>query len=208
MTALTTILGEARPWQVGGTLTTAAVTIGLWLTSQWHNLPTAVVSFVPIVALTTTGILGTAEIRKLPYDVLFLIAGGLALGAMVIETGLATWIVEHLPVGQLGTLGAALVMAYATMLLSNLMSNTAAANILVPIGISLAAGAEVYIALPIALAASTAMCLPIATPPNALVFSTGRLGSREFLKLGIPMGLIAPGAMVAWVWWIVPRVLG
>ena len=92
--------------------------------------------------------------------------------------------------------------------MSNLMSNTAAANILVPIGISLAAGAETRIALSIALAASTAMCLPIATPPNALVFSTGRLGSREFLKLGIPLGLIAPGAMVAWVWWVVDWVAG
>ena len=81
-------------------------------------------------------------------------------------------------------------------------------GMLVPGRGSLAAGSAAYIALPIALAASTAMCLPIATPPNALVFSTGRLASREFLKIGIPMGLIAPGAMVAWVWWIVPRVLG
>ena len=127
---------------------------------------------------------------------------------MVIKSGLATWIVSSLPVGDLGPLGVALLMAYATMLLSNLMSNTAAANILVPIGISLAAaGGEALIALSIALAASTAMCLPIATPPNALVFSTGRLSSREFLKLGIPMGLLAPAAMVAWVWWIVDFVV-
>lgn len=196
-----------RRWQVWVTIVTAASTVGLWLTSSWHGTPTTVVSFVPIVALTTTGILGTEEIRKLPYDVLFLIAGGLALGGMVTNTGLATWIVDHLPLSGLGTIAAAMLMAYTTVVLSNFMSNTAASNILVPIGITLAAGQEAHVAVSIALAASAAMCMPIATPPNSLVFSTGRLATKDFLRIGIPMAVLAPGLLVLWVHWAIDLII-
>ena len=102
-------------WQrivVTGTMLT---TIGMWLTSQWHGVPTAAVSFIPIVMLTTTGILGVSEIRGLSYDVLFLMAGGLALGQMVTQTGLSDWIVGHLPLQGLGQAGMVLLLAYTTV---------------------------------------------------------------------------------------------
>jgi sodium-dependent dicarboxylate transporter 2/3/5 len=196
----------APPWQrltVSGTL---AVTVGLWLTTQWHALPTAVVSFVPIVVLTTTGILGAREIRGLNYDVLFLLAGGLALGQVMISTGLSTWIVDRLPEEALGLAGIALLMAYVTVALSNFMSNTAAANVLVPIGVTMAVGLEARIAIPIALAASVAMCLPIATPPNAMAYAAGRCRTGDFMRLGLLMGAIGPLAAVLWVWLVLDLV--
>ena len=179
---------------------TVVVTVGLWLTSSWHGLPTTVVSFVPIVVFTTTGILGVEEIRGLPYDVLFLIAGGLLLGEVVVRTGLSTWIVGHLPVGGMGIIGVAIVMSYVTVVLSNVMSNTAAANILVPLAITMAAGhAAGGVAVPVALSASAAMCLPVATPPNALVHGTGRVRSSDFVWLGVAVGTVAPVLAVGWV---------
>jgi len=204
-----TAAGGAAPlWQKRVVMLTLLLTVGLWLTSRQHHLPTAVVSFLPTVLFTATGILGEREIRRLNYDVLFLLAGGLALGQVVVDTGLSTWIVDRLPVGGLGVMGIAMLMAYVTSLLSNFMSNTAAANILIPICITMAAGAEARIVIPIALAASAAMCLPIATPPNALAYATGRCTTGDFLRLGILMGLLTPLAAVLWVALVLDGVLG
>jgi len=168
------------------------LTIALWMTSQWHSIPTAAVSLVPIVLLTTTGILEARDIRGLNYDVLFLLAGGLALGALVLRTGLSEWIVSGLPIDDLGLTSVTLILCYIAVLLSNLMSNTAAANLLVPLGLALATGSEPRLALPLAMSASAAMCLPIATPPNALVYATDRLKAREFVRLGLLVGLVTP----------------
>jgi len=197
----------APRWQKLVMSGTALVTIGLWLTGQWHGLPTAVVSFVPIVVLTSTGILHARGLRNLSWDVLFLLAGGLALGQAVKETGLATWLVSALPVAGLGVVGVALVMAYACTAMSNFMSNTAAANVLLPIGVTLATGFEARIAIPIALAASAAMCLPIATPPNALAFATGRIETKDFIRIGLVMAVLTPLIGVGWTSVVIDWVL-
>ncbi len=194
--------GSAPRWQKWVVACTLLLTVGLWLTTSRHHLPTAVVSFLPTVLFTITGIIGTREIRGLNYDVLFLLAGGLALGQVVVSTGLSVWIVDQLPVAGLGVVGIALLIAYVTAVLSNFMSNTAAANILIPIGITMCVGWEAEVVLPIALAASCAMCLPIATPPNALAFATGRCETRDFIRLGALIGVIAPLGSVLWVWLI------
>ncbi len=182
---------------------TLVITIGLWLTSHWHGVPTAAVAFVPIVLLTSTGVLQAEQIRGLNYDVLFLMAGGLALGQMVTNTNLAEWIVAHLPLDGISILSLAFVMAYVTTVLSNFMSNTAAANILVPLGITVASGsgsqAAVSVAVSIAFGATAAMCLPVATPPNAMVYASGRLAARDFLQIGLITGLLVPAAGILWL---------
>ena len=187
------------PWQlmvVGGVL---LATIGLWLTSSWHGIPTAAVSFLPIVLLTSTGVLSAKDIRGLNYDVLFLMAGGLALGNVVTSTGLSDWIVAKLPVEMLSPVGLAFLMAYVTVILSNFMSNTAAANILIPLVVTMAAGFEATVAIAVALGASSAMCLPIATPPNAMVFATGRLTTWDLVRVGLVVGLMTPLIGLAWL---------
>jgi len=180
-------------------IVTLSATVALWLTQQWHGIPTAAVSLLPIVVLTATGVLGPHEIRGLPYDVLFLLGGGLALGQMVIETGLGTWIVAHLPIAALGPAALALAITYLTVLLSNFMSNTAAANILVPLGVAMAAGHQPLVASSIALGASSAMCLPIATPPGALVYATERVTAKDFLSVGTLIALAAPPLALLWL---------
>lgn len=188
----------APRWQFVVVVLCLVGTIGLWLTSQWHAIPTAAVSFLPIVLLTSTGILSAQDVRGLNYDVLFLMAGGLALGQMVTGTGLSEWIIAYLPVSSLGPLGLVALMTTMTVVMSNFMSNTAAANILIPLGVSMATGTEALIALGVAFGASSAMCLPVATPPNAMVFATGRLQTADLLKVGLVVGVITPVLGIAW----------
>ncbi len=192
-------LSEPATWEflvVSGSL---LATVGLWLTSSWHGIPTAAVSFLPIVMLTSTGVLSAKDIRGLNYDVLFLMAGGIALGNAVTTTGLSNWIVAKLPVEFLGPVGLAFLMAYVTVMLSNFMSNTAASNILIPLVVTMAAGSEATVAIAVAIAASSAMCLPVATPPNAMVFATGWLKTWDLVRVGLVVGLITPAIGLAWL---------
>jgi len=89
------------------------------------------------------------------------------------------------------------------------MSNTAAANILVPLGAAAAmgvGGAPGVLPVIIALSASTAMCLPIATPPNAIAYSTGELKARAFLLPGLVLAILTPLLTVPWVNWLLPHI--
>jgi sodium-dependent dicarboxylate transporter 2/3/5 len=178
------------------------LTVLLWMTGPIHQMPTAVVSFIPITLFAITGILTVHEIRRLQWDVLLLLAGGLSLGVAIRETGLALWLVDLLPAEHLSTIALAFTLAYVTTILSNFMSNTAATNILAPIAMALAAGFEAIVVIPLALGASAAMCLPISTPPNAIAYASGRLESRDFIKGGILMGLVGPAVAVLWLWWL------
>jgi solute carrier family 13 (sodium-dependent dicarboxylate transporter), member 2/3/5 len=180
----------------------AAVFIGtllIWMTERLHGVPTTVVAVMPIAILAVTGMVGEREFRALPWDVLVLVAGGLSLGVGVSETGLGRWLVGGLATG-LSPLAAAAVVAALTAGLSNVMSNTAAAAIVMPMAQVLGAGAPTLLAVSVALATSTAMCLPVSTPPNALVYSTGLVTRHDLLRLGLRMGLIGTPLVVVWVW--------
>jgi solute carrier family 13 (sodium-dependent dicarboxylate transporter), member 2/3/5 len=201
---------EAGPraplWQRWVVVLVFSVTLALWM---FGPAPASVVAFVPITVLSVTGVIGVAEIRQLRWDVLILMAGGLSLGVAVTETGLAAWLVGELPVKGLGLVGAALVFALMTTALSNFMSNTAAANILVPLGAAVAigvGGAQGVLPVIIALSASTAMCLPIATPPNAIAYSTGEIHTRAFLWPGLILAVATPIVTVPWITWLLPRI--
>lgn len=197
---------RAAAWQRGVVVLVFSVTLVLWM---FGPAPAAVVAFVPITVLSVTGVIGVAEIRQLRWDVLILMAGGLSLGVAVTETGLAGWLVDGLPIDGLGLLGAALAFALLTALLSNFMSNTAAANILVPLGAAAAlslGGAQGILPVIIALSASTAMCLPIATPPNAIAYATGELKARAFLVPGLLLAVATPLVTVPWISWLLPRI--
>jgi sodium-dependent dicarboxylate transporter 2/3/5 len=184
---------------------TLATTLGLWLSQDLHGLPTPVVAVVPVVLLTATGILDVDAFRRLSYDVLFLIAGGLALGQAIQDTGLAAWRVGQVADDALPRVGFAILSGFAAVVLSNVMSNTAAANVLVPL--TLTATGDTATVLTVALCASAAMALPVATPPNALAHATGRIRARDFLALGLVCGLLAPPLTAAWTSLVAPLVL-
>ena len=171
------------------------LTILLWLTEQWHGLPTAVVALIPIVAFTATGLLSKNDINSLEWSILLLIAGGIALGRGITATGLDQVFVSLLPGNSPYMLS---ILVLVTLLLSTFISNTATANLLIPIGISLAmsnaAAGPLYVqqvGLSIALAASMAMALPVSTAPNTIAYAQGSLVTSDFVKTGGVLGLIA-----------------
>jgi len=181
-------------------------TLILWLTTSIHHIPTAVVAFLPIVVFTATGIIDSEDIRKLPWDVLFLIMGGLSLGLAVSKTGLAVYIANLLPLSSMDEILLVVSFSYLIVIISNFMSNTAAANIIIPIimaiSTSLFPDDTVFLiisAVIIALSSSNAMLLPVSTPPNALVYSSKRLSSRDFLLIGLIVGVLGPLVVIEWL---------
>lgn len=168
------------------------LTLLLWLTENLHGIPASVVSLLPIILLTMSGIINGDDVRQLPWDTLMLVAGGLALGLAIKETGLADIYVEKIQEFDLNFYALVLGFGFLTIVMSNIMSNTATATILIPVGIILTFENPVVLPIVIGLSASSALFLPISTPPNAIAYSTGKLEQKDFRLGGISMGLIAP----------------
>jgi solute carrier family 13 (sodium-dependent dicarboxylate transporter), member 2/3/5 len=132
--------------------------------------------------------------RRLPWDVLILFGGGLSLAAAISGTGLAAWIGHAL--SALGALPIFLVLLIVTSLvvfLTELTSNTASAATFLPIlaALALAIGVEpLLLAAPVALAASCAFMLPVATPPNAIVYGSGYVTIPQMARAGIALNIL------------------
>lgn len=176
-----------------------AATVVLWLTSSLHGLSVAAVSAIPIVFLTLTGVLTGKDVQGLPWDTLFLVAGGLSLGVALQHTGLLNHYADQMKTLDVNESVFILILAYATMLFSNIMSNTATSTVLIPLGMAILINLKSEVALIIGLAASTALFLPVSTPPNAIAYSTGMLEQKDFRVGGILIGLLGPGLVILWV---------
>ena len=176
-----------------------SVTLILWLTSPIHNLPAAAVSAVPLVFLTLTGILKGEDIRAIGWDTLILVAGGLALGTGLQQTGLLELYAGKIASLQVPHVVFFFLLAYATMIFSNIMSNTATATVLIPLGMAILPQYSVQVAMIIGLSASTALFLPVSTPPNAIAYSTGLIEQKDLRIGGSLIGLIGPAVIVLWV---------
>lgn len=191
-------------WKKIAVIVTFASTILLWLTGPLHAIPTTVVSFLPIVAFTTLGILDADDIRSLNWDVIILIVGGLSLGHAVSVSGLDVWIAALFAETTLSALVLIPLFAYLVVALSNFMSNTAAANILLPlvaaVAVVLGDASSVMAVVTVALSASLAMALPVSTPPNAIVFASGALQSRDFWFIGMLSGIVGPLVILGWIY--------
>ena len=169
-----------------------SITLLLWLTEKAHGIPASVVSLLPIILLTMTGIINAEDVRKLPWDTLMLVAGGLALGLAIKETGLASHYVDKIEQFQLNFYLMVVFFGFLTVVMSNIMSNTATATILIPISIILTFNNPIVLPLVIGFCASTALFLPISTPPNAIAYSTGKLEQKDFRFGGLILGIIGP----------------
>jgi sodium-dependent dicarboxylate transporter 2/3/5 len=174
-----------------------------WLTSQWVGIPVAAVSGIPIVGLTMFGILDADDMRKLPWDTLMLVAGGLALGLAVQQQGLTDYFISFIDVQSLNFYVLAFIFALLSVIFSNIMSNTATTTIMIPLAISftllLPEQSPKTIPLIIALSASCALLLPVSTPPNAIAYSTGQLVQSDFRFGGILIGILGPILVCVWV---------
>jgi sodium-dependent dicarboxylate transporter 2/3/5 len=178
------------------------VTVGLWLTTSLHGLKVASICAVPLVVLTVTRVLEGKDIQGLPWDTLLLVAGGLSLGLALEQTGLLNHYAQMLITMNLNNMVLLFIFAYLTMLVSNIMSNTAASTVMIPLGMAILPDLKLEVALIIAIAASTSMFLPVSTPPNAIVYSTGLIEQKDFRLGGILVGLLGPLLAILWVMFI------
>ncbi len=176
-----------------------SATILLWLTSTIHGITVAAVSAIPLVFLTLSGVLNGKDVQGLPWDTLLLVAGGLSLGIALQNSGLLEHYAQQLRNIKVHYIILIVLFAYMTMLFSNIMSNTATSTVLVPLGIAILVGFESQVSIIIGLSASTALFLPVSTPPNAIAYSTGFLKVSDFRIGGIMVGLLGPLLAILWV---------
>lgn len=174
---------------------TFILTVGLWLTESLHGIKSTVVGFVPVVILLCTGVFTMKDLQSIQWHVLWLIAGGIALGTGVTCSGLDQWLVGLVSWNSLPDSSIPLVLCVIALSLSTIVSNAATANLLVPIGLSLGLSGTVAVspvlaAVFIAIGSSLAMALPVSTPPNAIAYSTGMIKTMDMAKVGILIGIV------------------
>ncbi len=153
-------------------------------------------------------VLGKEAIGKLPWDILILLGGGFALAMGMQGSGLSLWIGEQLSFLSaiplpLMLLGIAMVIIFLT----EFTSNTATTQVMLPVlaGVAIATEQDIIaLLLTTTLAASCAFMLPVATPPNAIVFASQRIDIQDMIKAGIRLNLIMPIVIVALVLLIRP----
>ncbi|MBF0169982.1 MAG: SLC13/DASS family transporter [Nitrospinae bacterium] len=154
-----------------------------WMTSDLHGYPTGVVALVPLVLFFGLRLLSTQDFRTLSWDVLFMLGGGLTLGVGLEASGLAAKIVGAIP-EETSVSMVIVSFAVLTAVMATFFSHTATANLVIPIAVSL--GAETAaLAVIVGLASSTAMALPISTPPNAIAYGSGAFTGKDMLKTGL-----------------------
>lgn len=181
-------------------IVTFIVTVLLWMTDKLTGINSYTVALIPFVVFALTGVINKYDLEEINWSVIWMVAGGFALGYGLNASGLAANAVESIPFGTWSPFVILLVSGIICYLLSNFISNSATAALLMPIlavvcsgmGDKLAAiGGTPTVLIGIAIAASSAMVLPISTPPNALAFSTNLVKQNDMVKIGIIMGVIS-----------------
>ncbi len=156
--------------------------------------------------------------KRMPYEILILFGGGLSLAAAVDNSGLAAWIcgyVAGVPVGS--TVVIVLLATAVVIYLTELTSNLATASVFLPV-LYAAAGSlnakggqgvdPLLLVIPAALAASCAFMLPVATPPNAVVYGSGKLRIGQMIRAGFLLNFIAIALIMLTIYLIGPVVFG
>jgi sodium-dependent dicarboxylate transporter 2/3/5 len=226
------------PWRRGeiNAVIAFSVTIVLWIgpgllalvlgtdhplvASVTASVPSAVAALVGVVLLfllpnskTERTTITWRQAAQIDWGTILLFGGGLALGALAGATGLA----QEVAVGITGLVDVSEIVtltfaaAIFTVILSEAMSNTAATNIAIPIVISMAQAVGINPVIPAvaaALAASVAAVLPVSTPPNAIVYASGRVTITEMMKYGLLMDVTAITLVPALVLLIAPYFIG
>jgi sodium-dependent dicarboxylate transporter 2/3/5 len=150
--------------------------------------------------------------ERLPWGVLLLFGGGLTLANAVSRTGLAEWLGSSLhAVGALPLILIVVVAATLIIFLTELTSNIATTATFLPVvgAIAIEAGYDpIILAVPVTLAASCAFMLPVATPPNAIVFGSGLLTIPRMARAGLALNLIGIVLVSTVAYKLAPMLLG
>lgn len=184
---------------------TFVITILLWMLEGVVGISSNIVALIPFAVFCSTGVFSKDDLKEIDWSVLWMVAGGFALGTALNRTGLAAALINAVPFASWNILLVMISGGLICWILSNFISNSAAANLIVPIlavvGTALLddpTASESFIALGglkslivgVAMCASLAMILPISTPPNALAHSTGIINTKQMAIVGVIVGVI------------------
>lgn len=186
-----------KNWKAITVYSTFALTLILWLLDFIHGMNSYIVALIPVVVFSVSGIINKEDLRLISWDVLWLVAGGIALGMGLEESGLSKHLIESIPFETFSPYFIVLLVTVLTLIMANFMSHTATANLLLPImaalGTSIGSlvplGGAMMLILAVTMASSIAMALPISTPPNALAHATGLVETKHLAKIGIIIGV-------------------
>lgn len=205
------------PMELGGKYTVGAFVLvaSLWITRPfWHLLPFQAAAVIQerfddsLIALACALLLFIVptnvrkwqfplvwpDTRSISFGILFLFGGGLALGKGLFASGAAQWMAGSLSLsGSLHPIVLILLVGIVASFLSEIASNTAVANMLIPILIAVAAAAKVppyLLIVPATVACSNVFMLPVSTPPNAIVYGSGKLSMSDMMRSGFWLHLI------------------
>lgn len=178
---------------------TFIITILLWcLDKRMTGISANAVAMLPICVFCMTGVIKRRDLEEINWSVLWMVAGGFALGLALQDTGLAKVLINNIPFNELNPIALLLVAGLICWGLSNFISNTATAALLIPILAVVAEaspeleviGGSRTLLIGVAMAASFAMCLPISTPPNAMAHSTGLVEQKYMVRVGLVVGIV------------------
>lgn len=193
------IEGESKKdWHFWVVTITFMGTILLWMTGEITKLNANVVALIPFAVFAVLGVFKRDDFAKIDWHVLWMVAGGFALGTALNKTGLAAALVESIPFGSWSAVVVLVVAGLLGWLLSNFIANSSAANLLVPIlavvGAAMpsldAFGGMTTLLVCVAASTSFAMMFPISTPPNAIACSTGLIKTPDMMKVGLIVGVV------------------
>jgi len=186
-------------WKFWVVTVTFIATILLWMTGELTHLNSNVVALIPFAVFALVGVFKRDDFAKIDWHVLWMVAGGFAIGTALNKTGLAAALVESIPFGSWSVIAVLVISGLLGWLLSNFISHSSAANLLIPIlavvGTAMneqlgAFGGVTTLLVCVAASTSFAMLLPISTPPNAIAFSTGLIKTNDMAKVGLIVGLL------------------
>jgi len=194
------IEGETKSdWRSIVVYVTFAVTVLLWMLDQVTGINSNVVAMLPVGVFCICGIVTRRDLEEINWSVLWMVAGGFALGLALQESSLAEHLIAVIPFEKCSPLLLILGSGLLCYALANFISHTATANLLIPIlALAGASAGEILstyggvstLLIGVALGSSLAMILPISTPPNALAHATGLIEQKQMIRVGLIMGII------------------
>ena len=207
------IEGELKKdWRSVVVYITFICTVLLWVLDKKTGVNANVVAMLPVGVCAIIGVLTKRDLEEISWSVLWMVAGGFALGVGLQETGLAKTLIDAIPFGNWPAVVMVVGSGLICYAMANFISHTATASLLVPILAAVGASAAVSanlaplggvstLLIGVAIGSSLGMVLPISTPPNAIAAATGMIEQKEMVKTGLIMGII--GLVVGYVMLIV-----
>ena len=196
------IEGELKKdWRSIVVYVTFACTVLLWVLDKKTGVNANVVAMLPVGVCAIIGVLTKRDLEEISWSVLWMVAGGFALGVGLQETGLAQTLINAIPFGSWPAVVMVVGSGLICYAMANFISHTATASLLVPILAAVGASAAVSanlaplggvstLLIGVAIGSSLGMVLPISTPPNAIAAATGMIEQKEMIKTGVIMGVL------------------